>query len=355
MKRQLVTALLLLAVQAGAYATRPASDYTDDLYEVHDRTRIAARKAAQAQAQAQAEQARKAAWDSALAEAKAAAIANGTYYSEPAQGVNPYDAVLADTYESAYARRMYGFSSPTYRLPSSYYNMRYSDAYQYASAYDPAFYNVMVSGDQVWVEPKYITSMFGAWGATAVYPSYNWYYGWIPVYSYAWWGYPRYGWYDPWYGYGYCYPYHYYHHHHYRPPYHGGGYRPDHRPPHGNGGIVHRPPQNGNRPSYGAPGSGSGSGSTYYRPSIQSGTSSGNRNNEVRRGGTSTGSGVYRGSSGTTNRGSGSSSGTYRPSSSSSSRSSSYSSGSSSSYNRSSSGGGGNYSGGSHGGGQRRR
>ena len=81
-------------------------------------------------------------------------------------------------------------------MPSSYYTYRYTDAYQYASAYDPAFYNIMVSGDQVWVEPKYITSMFGTWGASVVVPTYSWYYGWTRP-SYSWWyGYPRYSWYD---------------------------------------------------------------------------------------------------------------------------------------------------------------
>ena len=86
-------------------------------------------------------------------------------------GANPYDAVLADNYQSAYARRLYGFSSSTYKMPSSYYTYRYTDAYQYATAYDPAYYNIMVSGDQVWVEPKYITSMFGSWGAAVVVPT----------------------------------------------------------------------------------------------------------------------------------------------------------------------------------------
>jgi hypothetical protein len=45
-----------------------------------------------------------------------------------------FESVLADDYESAYARRLYGFSSPTYRMPSSYYTYRYSDAFFYASA-----------------------------------------------------------------------------------------------------------------------------------------------------------------------------------------------------------------------------
>ena len=83
--------------------------------------------------------------------------------------------MLADDYESAYARRLRGFESPTYKMPSSYINARYGSAFNYVSAYDPAFYNIVVMGDQVWVEPKYITSMFGSWG-TVIYAD-PWYYG----------------------------------------------------------------------------------------------------------------------------------------------------------------------------------
>ncbi|MFQ7502779.1 MAG: hypothetical protein ACLRMJ_05950 [Alistipes finegoldii] len=42
-------------------------------------------------------------------------------------------------------------------MPSSYYNFRYGSSFTYATAYDPAFYNIIISGDEVWVEPKYIT------------------------------------------------------------------------------------------------------------------------------------------------------------------------------------------------------
>ena len=102
-----------------------------------------------------AAEARRAEWEARLAEAEAAAAENG-YYEYDA---NPYRSVLADDYESAYARRLRGFESPSYNMPSSYINARYSRAFDYVSAYDPAFYNVIVMGDEVWVEPKYITSM----------------------------------------------------------------------------------------------------------------------------------------------------------------------------------------------------
>ena len=268
----------------------------DDLYSSHDRVEIAARQKAVAEAAIAEAEARQAIWESKLAEAKALA-AERELLGAPttvATSSNPYDSVLADDYQSAYARRLYGFASPTYKMPSSYYTYRYTDAYQYATAYDPAFYNIMVSGDQVWVEPKYITSMFGSWGASVVIPTYSWYYGWTRP-SYSWWyGYPRYSWYDWGWGYGYDpfwswgfgwggYPYHPgfippHHHHHYYPPHYGGVHKP-HRPA-----VAVRPnsSQPGGRPSYMGGGQQSvGSGRGQYRG--QSGTV--------------TGSGGYRGSS----------------------------------------------------------
>jgi hypothetical protein len=113
-----------------------------------------------------------------------------------------FNTILASDYQSAYARRLYGFESNSYRMPASYYSLTASNALFYASAYDPAFYNVMVSGDQVWVEPKYVTSMFGSWGATNItYGLYAspWNYGWnftVSPFYYSMWGYPCYSWYD---------------------------------------------------------------------------------------------------------------------------------------------------------------
>lgn len=385
MKRILIMAVIaqmLLAMTGCASAFKTAS-VGDDLYEIHNKTDIAKRQKAEAElAKAQAE-ARKAQWEAKIAEAEAAAAANGssgTVTYGTTTSVNPYDAVLADDYESAYARRLYGFSSPTYRMPSSYYSLRYSDAFSYATAYDPAFYNVMVSGDQVWVEPKYITSMFGTWGASVAFPSYSWYYGWSATPSfYAWWGYPRYSWYDwhwgydPYWGCGWAwgYPYHHHHYHPYptRPPHHGGdwGGRPRY------GDVVHRPHNGGSsyrgNPSYsgGTRGNyGSGYNGTVRRgggTTSGSGIYRGNQNGSYRNNGSSSGSGQYRGN-GNSGQYRGNSNGTRNNGSSWNSRSesNSWNSNSGSSYNRGSSSGysggysgGGNYSGGSHGGGQRRR
>ena len=162
-----------------------------------------------------------------------------SYYSG---GGMDYSSIVAADYESAYARRLYGFNSPTYRLPASYYDLATSDAMRYASAYDPAFYNIMLSGDQVWVEPKYVTSMFGTWGATnvtfGIYSS-PWMYGWggysSPFYC-TMWGYPHYSWYD--WSWNMCYnPYHwgfgyyagYYPHYHGHYPHHP-AYPPHYNP-----------------------------------------------------------------------------------------------------------------------------
>ena len=180
----LIGALILSAGLAGCSSSYYASSgyANDDLYALHDKTVIARKQQAAAEARKAEAEARRAEWEAKIAEAQALAAENG-YYDESSS--NPYNDILADTYESAYARRLRGFESPTYRMPSSYYNFRYGSSFTYATAYDPAFYNIIISGDEVWVEPKYITSMFGTWGGT---PYGGWYFGWN--YSPSWWGYP---------------------------------------------------------------------------------------------------------------------------------------------------------------------
>ena len=172
---------LLAATMLGGCTSSLYSAYNnDDLYVAHDRVAIAKAEARQAEiARAEAE-ARRAEYEARIAAAEAAK-AEQDYNVITNPNELPYSAVVADTYESAYARRLRAFDSPYYNMPSSYYNLRYSGAYTFLSAYDPAFYNIIVMGDQVWVEPKYITSMFGAWGATnvtfGIYSS-PWNFGW---------------------------------------------------------------------------------------------------------------------------------------------------------------------------------
>ncbi len=251
----LVLSLLLGSCTTALFSSQGGMG--DDLYAIHDRTQIANRQRAKAEAEKAAAEARRAEWEARIAEAEAAAAEQRYYeYSE-----NPYENIVADTYESAYARRLRGFESPSYRLPSSYYNYRYGSAFTFVSAYDPAFYNVIVMGDEVWVEPKYITSMFGTWGSVMnVSP---WYYGWnsmwSPTLSFGSWGWsmgwnswysswlrpwdPWYPWYNSWYGYGW--------HGGWCPHWHG-GYGPWPGGPYwnGGGGHHHRPAYDPNRPNY---------------------------------------------------------------------------------------------------------
>lgn len=372
MKR--VVFIMILSVVLSSCSTFNSAMIGDDLYTAHSRTEIAKRQMAEAEAARAEAEARQAAWEAKLAEARALAAENEfkgvTSNALVASSANPYDSVLADDYQSAYARRLYGFNSPSYRMPSSYYTYRYSDAYHYASAYDPAFYNIMVSGDQVWVEPKYITSMFGSWGASVVVPTYSWYYGWTRP-SYMWWyGYPRYSWYDwcwgscydPYYGWSWGfgwggYPYHPgyvppHHHHHYYPPHYGGGSHRPNRPT-----VAHRP-NNPSRPG-GSPFYSGSSNSRPSTPAYSGGSSSGR--NQYRNSGTVTGSGQYRGTSGRTPSSQYRSNSSTRSSSSFNQRNDNNSFRSSSSSSHSGGGYGGGYSGGSHssggshGGGQGRR
>lgn len=239
---------------------------SSDLYRSDNRIQVAQELKAKAEAEKAEAEARQAMWEARIAEANAA-NAEAQYYGTTTPS---YTSIVADDYQSAYARRLYGFNSPSYKLPSSYYSYATYNALRYATAYDPAYYNIMISGDQVWVEPRYITSMFGSWGATnvsfGIYAS-PWNYGWnvyVDPFYYTWWGYPRYSWYDwnwticynPCYwGAGY-YPYFYgYYPGHYG--YYAGRYPGYHRPP--------QPPQPqpdyrpGNRPGGGSGGS--------YKPS----------------------------------------------------------------------------------------
>ncbi|MDE6139905.1 MAG: hypothetical protein K2F95_03020 [Alistipes sp.] len=281
---------------ASTYGTSSSS--MGDLYTSNNKTMVARRIKEKAELQKAEAEARQAKWEAMLAEANAAS-AEQNYYASTT--VEPsYDSVLADTYESAYARRLYGFNSPTYRMPSSYYSLSANRAYWYASAYDPAFYNVMVSGDQVWVEPRYITSMFGSWGATNVtfglYSS-PWNWGWnfrVDPFYYSWWGYPHYSWYD--WNWNICYHPHYdwwwgghYPHH----GWHGGIWRPT--PP------MHRPTLgswSNNRPNTNINGNRYNSGSRYNSPVTR--TNYGGSTSSRRSG--STASGIYQGGSGS-NRG----------------------------------------------------
>ena len=101
----LIGTLILSAGLAGCSSSYYASSgyANDDLYALHDKTAIARKQQAAAEARKAEAEARRAEWEAKIAEAQALAAENG-YYDE--SGSNPYNDILADTYESAYARRL---------------------------------------------------------------------------------------------------------------------------------------------------------------------------------------------------------------------------------------------------------
>ncbi|MBO7188714.1 MAG: hypothetical protein J6V31_03920 [Tidjanibacter sp.] len=99
----------------------------DDMYVTHDRAAIQSRIAREQEAARKAEEARIAQMEALVAAADADAEIDAIL--GVGSGSNSYDSILADDYESAYERRLRGFSSSTYNMPSSYYNDRTSDAY----------------------------------------------------------------------------------------------------------------------------------------------------------------------------------------------------------------------------------
>lgn len=72
---------------------------------------------------------------------------------------NPYRDILVDDYDQAYQLRREAMRDLSYGM-SDFYSIYNSDAFWYASAYDPSFYNVIVMGDHVWAEPNWLTSHF---------------------------------------------------------------------------------------------------------------------------------------------------------------------------------------------------
>lgn len=230
-KLMLVSAFILTAVAVSAQKTRTAADI-DDLYGTVDRKKIAKQETAKEITRQEAEKQR--------AYQRSLQAQEMDRYEYEEEQTNPFDAVLSDSYEESYARRLRGFQSPSYRMPSSYYNFRYGNDSFYTSAYDPAFYNTIVMGDQVWVEPRYVTAMFGTWGTpymgVGLYgPNFGFsigspwgggYYGWNS------WNNPYYGW-NSWnnnyWGHGHYYPSWGHGHGHYPSWGHGNSHRPYYR------------------------------------------------------------------------------------------------------------------------------
>ena len=156
---------------------------------------------------------------------------------------NSYESLVSSGYEDSFERRLRGSRSANYKTASSYYNAQSSEVVWYTKIYDPAFYNVVFSGNSVWIEPKYVTAMFGNWGASVLVGA-SWgspYWSHWSTCGWSWsfnWGF-NWGWNYPWdyhywshFGYGHNLYRHY--HYGYHPRYHYGfGYhshRPNYRP-----------------------------------------------------------------------------------------------------------------------------
>jgi hypothetical protein len=114
------------------------------------------------------------------------------------EDAKPYKSLVSDSYEDSYERRLRGYNSPSYGMESVIRITTGSDWMQVTS-YDPAFYNIIVMGDEIWVEPKYVTNMFSPVRTTINLGYGNGYYGgywdtWYwPRFGYSW------GWYNSWY------------------------------------------------------------------------------------------------------------------------------------------------------------
>ncbi len=262
-----------------------SSANSDDLYTTHDVNAIAnadLQRREQALAQREAELRRQ-------EEAAKAAYTVHLNRTNTSDSTKTFNSVLADNYEDAYQRRLKGFSSLSYNVNSTVPNYDQISTINYVSAYDPAVYNVMVMGDEVWVEPKYVSSLFGTWGSnSAVNLNINLGWGWSnPYWDWGWnwrWGYPYYSWYSPYWGWNswgwnswyWGWNHWYWDPYWYGPGYWGGG-------PHYWGGN-HRPPRN---VVYGKPGNSNYRPSTGYYPNTGSGAGYGGGGGTYRRLGSS--------------------------------------------------------------------
>ena len=131
------------------------------------------------------------------------------------QSSNPYDEILVDDPIEAQNRREKAQTDPRYGFRNNY-RVFFSDDYWLASTYDPMFYNVVVMGDDVWVEPKWMSPSFRYgynYGNYFGSPYSSWSFGFnnYPYYNHGYYGYHSpFSPYNYGYGYGYGYGYNYY-------------------------------------------------------------------------------------------------------------------------------------------------
>lgn len=137
----------------------------DDMYATHDQKAIAAKEVQEAQAAEQLKELRKAQWATTLG----------------------YTTTIIDTkeYQTPYGEKLLALSADTYQRPTSYYSLEYQEAtLERLANYDPAIYNATVSNSgEITIEPKYRSSIYGAWDDP--YYAASWAYGYPSPYSWS--------------------------------------------------------------------------------------------------------------------------------------------------------------------------
>ena len=133
-----------------------------------------------------------------------------TIYEDKESG-NALDRIMVDSYSEAREKRMEAKQSPYYGMTTNY-SIYFNDDYRLAKMFigDP-FYNVVIAGDRVWVEPYDISASFGYWGRNYIYVG-----GATSPWYYSSWSRPYYSYYSPYY---YNYSPYYYNPYYYNNPY----------------------------------------------------------------------------------------------------------------------------------------
>lgn len=217
MKKSLIILILSCWTVAAAFAQ--GGGYVDDLY------RGSTRKSRQAEAQAAAEAQKRVRKQQTQQQmpvnwtpAQAASEASSAAVVEPSAGGDE----LVTSYDEALQRRLDAYKNYK-EMDDSYWQLMESYHKMLEAKYDPELYNVITFGNEMWVEPVYISALFDGSDPAAgirskeftapsggsVNISLNlgpgwwwddpWDFGWYAPWNYPWrWGY--YGWAGPYWG-----------------------------------------------------------------------------------------------------------------------------------------------------------
>ncbi len=151
---------------------------TDDLYTTHNQEEITNAQVAAAKAEEAALIRRREQW---------AALMGSAYGTTTKQTIDPA------IYNTPYGEKLAALSASSYVKPASYYQYLNDETLDALASYDPAEYTAYVGTDgTIYVEPKYVSSMYGSW--SPYYDRYAWYYGYPVWRRYSHYGYPRHSW-----------------------------------------------------------------------------------------------------------------------------------------------------------------